>query len=124
MLVFVVLRIIKANVMQLADGNVPLLEKIAYNIVSKTCQLVYATLGMTSIYATGIFVTSKYKLSDWYIRLGDLCFGVYIFQEFILKYLYYFSELPINCPPHVTPWICFIITIVLSLSLSKVSKDL
>lgn len=124
MLVFVVLRIIKANVMELADGNVPLLQKIFYNIISKTCQLVYATLGMTSIYATGIFATSKYKLSDWYIRLGDLCFGVYIFQEFILKYLYYFSELPMNCPPHVTPWVCFIITIILSLSLSKVTKDL
>lgn len=124
MLVFVALRIIKADVMELADGNITLLQKISYNIISKTCQLVYATIGVTAIYTTGIFVTSKHKLSDWYIRLGNLCFGVYIFQEFILKYLYYFSNLPKICPPHVIPWVCFIITIILSLCLSKATKDL
>lgn len=98
-IVFLGLRILKANVMELADGNITLLQKISYNIISKTCQLVYATIGVTAIYTTGIFVTSKHKLSDWYIRLGNLCFGVYIFQEFILKYLYYFSNLPKICPP-------------------------
>ena len=123
-LVFVGLRIVKANVMELADGNVPLPQKVTFNIISKTCQIVYATLGMTAIYVTGIFVTSKYKLPDWYIRLGNLCFGVYIFQEFILKYLYYFSEFPKSCPPYIIPWVCFIITIVLSLCLSKATKDL
>ena len=123
-LVFVGLRIVKANVMELADGNVPLLQKVTFNIISKSCQIVYATLGMTAIYVTGIFVTSKYKLPDWYICLGNFCFGVYIFQEFILKYLYYFSELPKSCSPHIIPWVCFIITIVLSLCLSKATKYL
>lgn len=121
---FVGLRILKANVMEMAEGNIPFVQKVVFSIVSKACQLTYASFGLTAIFATGLFVTSKHKLSDWYIGLGNLCFGVYIFQEFILKYLYYFSELPRNCPPHVIPWVSFTITIIFSLCLSKATKDL
>jgi hypothetical protein len=124
LIVFIGLRILKANVMDVAEGNIPFVQKVVFNIISKACQLTYAFLGLTAIFATGLHVTSKHKLSKWYISLGDLCFGVYIFQEFILKYLYYFSELPKNCPPHVIPWVGFTITIVFSLCLSKATKNL
>jgi hypothetical protein len=121
---FVGLRTLKANVTEISEGNIWVVQKGILIVVSKACQLFYAFFGLTAIYATGLFVTSKYKLSGWYISLGNLCFGVYIYQEFILKYLYYFSELPQNCHPLVLPWMGFIISIIFSLCLAKATKDL
>lgn len=123
-IVFVTLRVVKADVTDIADNTEFVPSKCFYLVISKTCQLTYATIGMTVIYMTGISFTTKYKLSDWYIQLGNLCFGAYIFQEFILKYLYYKSDLPLRVDIYVLPWVCFTITLVLSLCLSKVTKEL
>ena len=71
-----------------------------------------------------VLFTNPHNLPKCYINAGSLCFGVYVFQEFIIKYLYYYTELPVKVGYLALPWIAFIITLVLSLLLSKTTKSL
>lgn len=120
---FIILRTFKANVVELSDAmNLPL--KALLKTLSNVCTLIYSSLGLISIFFTSILFTQKYKLKTWYISLGGMCFGVYIFQEFIIKYLYYYTDLGERVSYLVLPWIVFIITTVTSILLSKSTKSL
>lgn len=52
-----------------------------------------------------------------FITISGYCYGVYIFQQFILKYLYYKTSLPMIMDEATLPWIALIITLFLSLAL-------
>lgn len=51
------------------------------------------------------------------ITLSGYCYGVYIYQQFILKILYYQTQLPFVVNAYWLPWIATLATIVLSLLL-------
>ena len=49
------------------------------------------------------------------IKLSGYCYGVYIFQQFILKILYYKTDMALCVSPYALPWIATVVTIALSL---------
>lgn len=51
------------------------------------------------------------------ITLGENCFGVYLFQQFVLK-LIYNSHIPQVINPVLLPWISFAVALVISLLLT------
>lgn len=55
------------------------------------------------------------------IRLSGYCYGVYIFQQFILKFLYYKSDMAQCINPYALPWVATVVTIALSLILTDLS---
>lgn len=55
------------------------------------------------------------------IKLSDCCFGVYIFQQFILLLLER-TGLAYNVSPYAYPWITFSITIIISLALTVIMR--
>lgn len=59
----------------------------------------------------------KKKLSNIpvLITLSGYCYGVYIYQQFILKVLYYCTNLPFVVSPVILPWIGFSIALLTSL---------
>lgn len=50
------------------------------------------------------------------ITLSENCFGVYLFQQFVLK-LIYNSHIPQVINPVCLPWISFAIALIISLLL-------
>ncbi len=50
--------------------------------------------------------------------LNSLCFGIYIYQQFILQILYYYTPIPSLVGPYYLPWIGLVITIFISYILS------
>lgn len=54
------------------------------------------------------------------IKLSGYCYGVYVFQQFILKYLYYKTGYAIAINPYLVPWIALVLTIALSFLLTGV----
>ncbi|WP_455586903.1 acyltransferase family protein [Bacteroides sp.] len=50
-----------------------------------------------------------------FIKLSGYCYGVYIYQQFILLLLYFHTNMPIILGPVALPWVACIITICLSL---------
>ena len=121
--IFIVLRSFSARIIDMSEV-VPFFVKVLLKIIVTSCKLVYSSLGMIAMYLTALWFSRNYQLSNSYISIGSLCFGVYVFQEFIIKYLYYFSSLPVKVNYLALPWVTFAITLVLSILLSKTTKSL
>ena len=82
----------------------------------------YSMIGTIALYLTAIYVTHQNNLKRWYIQLGSLCMGVYVFQQFILKMLYYQTYLPQITPEWVLPPIGFSIALLVSLILTYIIR--
>lgn len=78
--------------------------------------LVYSLSGVISIILISICIINKKPdvLSNFWISLGTCTFGIYLFQQFILKLLYYHTEILFSLPESLIPWVAFGITLILS----------
>ena len=56
----------------------------------------------------------KGEMQQWLIRLGGLCFGVYLLQQFILKGLYNYTNFPTILGCYWLPWVGFVVTLISS----------
>lgn len=56
-----------------------------------------------SFWITVVYVTKGRSLQKWYVEMGTACLGVYIFQQFILRYLYYETAMATLLSPCVLP---------------------
>lgn len=86
------------------------------NIVS-ALSAIYVIYGIANKTRVMDFLKSKPAL----ITLSGYCYGVYIYQQFILQILYYKTELPYLVGAYELPWIAFIITLILSLLLCYIT---
>lgn len=59
-------------------------------------------------------VTIKWKSL---LFLSECCFGVYLFQQFLLMFIYK-SELPSLFNPYILPWFSFVLSLVVSIILT------
>lgn len=71
---------------------------------------IYATANKPCVIA---YLTARPQL----ITISGYCYGVYIYQQFILKLLYYKTPMPMVVNEWLLPWIAFGITLVISLLL-------
>ena len=71
---------------------------------------IYATANKPRVIA---YLTARPQL----ITISGYCYGVYIYQQFILKLLYYKTPMPTVVNEWLLPWIAFGITLVISLLL-------
>ena len=78
-----------------------------------------ASFGIVSLMSLSRLIVLHSDTSKWngVIKLSNCCFGVYIFQQFILKLLNK-SILPFCIDAYLYPWIAFIITLFISLILT------
>ena len=78
-----------------------------------------ASFGIVSLMSLSRLIVLHSDTSKWngVIKLSNCCFGVYIFQQFVLKLLNQ-SILPFCIDACLYPWIAFIITFFISLILT------
>ena len=78
-----------------------------------------ASFGIVSLMSLSRLIVLHSDTSKWdgVIRLSNCCFGVYIFQQFVLKLLNQ-SILPCCIDAYLYPWISFMITLCISLILT------
>ena len=89
------------------SGNV-MIDKGIVSLVRTAGKLAIGISGVTALYMTvNYFLKRKGVLSHYIVDFSAYCFGIYIFQQFILKYLYYYTELPHVVSPAILPWIGF-----------------
>lgn len=91
------------------------------NIHDSFIRHTYAIPGLAALYLWSMryVYTDGKTLSRHLQSLVGTCFGVYLFQEFILKIIYYHTNIPSYLSPYALPWIGFIVALSLSLILSK-----
>ena len=66
-------------------------------------------------------VPNRCVLPHFLIILSRYSFGIYIMQQFILKYLYYYTSLPKFVDYILVPWIGIIVALLLSIIITHVS---
>lgn len=91
---------------------------VAY-ILSHIAKLAYALLGIAMcVSCVNVVLRYTETIPVWLIRVGSLCMGIYLIQQFILKGLYYQTSLPVQTGSYWLPWIGFVITLFVSLLVS------
>ena len=90
--------------------------KVITASLTKVMQIIYASVGLWMLLVwVGYAEKSRKKpLSQWIIRFGNLCMGVYLLQQFILKGLYNHTSLPEVLGCYWLPWMGFVITLICS----------
>ena len=103
--------------------NLNLMFKLLDIMILNLSRLLMAVAGILCVYLiTNYFIEiKKIVLSKHVLQASTICYGVYIFHQFILKYLYYFSSLPEYLGTYWLPIGGFIITILFSILFSKLT---
>lgn len=87
-------------------------------VVKTWGRMLQAGLGVMALLLTARHVADRWKVPAWMVEVGKNCFGVYIFQQFILEILYYKTPLPAVVNEWWLPWIGMAATLALSLLLT------
>lgn len=105
--------------------NGQLMTKLFF--IPRLFEFIYSSLGILVIFALASYISDRLK-SNRSIRImkvaNDYSFGVYIFQQFILFFLYYRTTLSYNINPYVLPWLFLIITFAMSIFFTFLSKKI
>ena len=100
-------------------GNQIVVKAIQLSI-RNLLRIIISTIGLAMIF---VFVntfekTKRVSIPRWLFSVGSLCMGVYLCQQFILKGLYNYTDLPTLLGPFILPWFSFAITLAGSLFIS------
>lgn len=93
-------------------------QKMLIYVGENACQLIYAWTGLIAFYSTAVYYTRKHQLSQTTQKVAACCFGIYLFQQFILQLLYYKTGFPSFVGPYLLPWCGFLIALFVSYLLS------
>lgn len=85
-------------------------------------KVMYATMGMLLVYVLCVWLSKRYTVSENLLKFNLLCFGIYLFQQFVLKLLYYYSPLPLWVGTYALPWCGFVTTLFMSIFLAWIMR--
>ena len=120
-LLFIPLTLLREYLLEVETSH--MLNKVLKFTLSTFCKLLYAIVGLLVFYFWSIYyIRSKNTtLPNWLIRFNLLCFGTYLYQQFILKYLYYKTSLPVILGSYWLPIIGCVITLGICVIMSALS---
>ena len=97
--------------------------RLMRHVVNRVVSLPVSISGVCAIYLLTNYVIAKCRVrpASWVINVGAICFGVYIYQQFILQVLYYKTSLPQLVGPYWLPWIACVITFIFSIIFSRLT---
>ena len=97
-----------------------LVNKILRLSITNAFRLLYSISGVIMLFLTINYLlkTGLLKMTSSMWKISTLCFGVYVYQQFILKYLYYYTGFWSWYYPSFLPWGAFIVALNVSLLLS------
>lgn len=79
--------------------------------------------GIFALYLTSIIYCSKRTIGKTILKIGACGYGVYVFHQFILLYLYHHTAMPSQTGTYLLPWIGMAITVVVSVCLTLAARQ-
>ncbi len=91
--------------------------KLIYKVILNLIKDITISSGILVLWLIVCRWISKpsYKISERTIWYSSICYGVYVYHQFILKYLYYKTSLPEVVGAYWLPWLAILITLLVSL---------
>lgn len=90
-------------------------------VIIGTQNLLKATLawiGIYAFYSSAVVWCRSHRVSEWALKIGVCGYGVYVFHQFVLVWIYDYSNWPQTLGTYMTPWISFVFTTLVSLLLT------
>ena len=81
-------------------------------------KVLLAWVGIYSFYLTAVLWCRRSQVKEWGLKVGVCGYGVYVFHQFILVWLYYYTCLPTLVGTYWLPWIGLIVATSVSLVLT------
>ena len=98
----------------------PQYNSLIYTIIKVSVNIVLGIIGSLCLYLTINLLLNKYTLLYKINYSNDIWFGMYIYHQFILIYIYYRTSIPV-CLGNFSPFVALLITIPSSLLLVKLT---
>lgn len=110
-------------ILGLTQESIP--YKLLYHLIGRVCRIIYAALGVAFIYLLINYLLNNKIIivTPGMIKLSGYCFGVYIFQQFILMPFVHNSEIIALFGTFGLPWVAFIFALIVSIVLTWVTRQ-
>ena len=92
-------------------------------VTNKLLKAFLALEGILALYLTASKYMKTHSLSKWIVEIGNYGYGVYIFHQFILMWLYYKTTLPLVVGPYLLPWVGLIVALIGSYLLTVLMRS-
>lgn len=102
--------------------NANIYKKVSVLMIVNFARVILATTGLILFYSLALlYLKQRPKISFVWRSTTGLCMGAYLFHQFILKYMYYNTSLPLQLG-YLLPWVAFLITTMLSFALAYIFR--
>lgn len=121
-LVYIVLVIARHLLLSEPSNTTSKFQTLFFEESQSIIELSMSCAGILALYLNVCFFTNRatFKPKQWIIRASDDCYGVYVFHQFILVGIYFFTPLVEDINPLLVPWIGLFFAFSFSLILTKV----
>lgn len=104
-------------------GSAEFLDKIIWYGAQGTLNLLCSVSGILALYLLVMKLINRtdYRPKQWIINMSKICYGVYVFHQFILEWLYYHTAMPQHVNAWLLPWTMLLITCLASYALTKLT---
>lgn len=108
----------------LAFAQTSTLHKVIYHLIFRICKLMYSAFGVAEIYILTNYLLKRNAITvtTRMIKLSSYCFGVYIFQQFILMPLVHNPEMVSLLGTYWLPWCAFLLALFGSILLTWIIR--
>lgn len=91
--------------------------------INSIVKLISSITGIFCVYLFVLKLVRKknYVPSNFIIGASSLCYGMYVYHQFILKWLYLHTNVPTMVGSYLLPWVALLITVFLSYILTKLT---
>lgn len=122
-IIYLIIVVLKSTLIPSIDHEIPLEQRLFPMLLQGSMKLLSSCSGIMALYLTVVHFTQKDNFIPpaWVVELSKDCYGVYVFHQFILIWLYFHTPLVAVCPPLLVPIVGFVIALTLSFFLTKVA---
>ena len=120
---YVVFVVIKHTCLPGMSAEMSMFQKVMILGLSGIIKLLMSCFGIMALYLSVCKKTTKegYCPKQWVIDASNDCYGVYVYHQFILVFLYFYTPLVGMCQRYLVPWVALLITIAISLLLTRLT---
>lgn len=121
--VYVLLVVVKATMIPPYRVANTLLSKVFLLGLNNGMHLISSCSGIMALYLTIVNFTNRdgFTPPQWVINASNDCYGVYVFHQFILIWLYFYTPIVELCPSLLVPLVGLIVAFSSSLLLTKLT---
>ena len=103
--------------------NETFLMKLGWYLLSGSTKFIISCSGILALYLMVNQLTTRdgYTPPTWVIDASKVCYGVYVYHQFLYVWLYDYTILPQWAGTYWLPWVAFAITITASYILTRLT---